>query len=153
MVKTTFFKKKYNFLNRLKFPPCTAPVVTTAVRRKKPHIHTRGSERFTFAAGKKLHIAEQCFMPDEIRRFTLVCGIANQHPRQGCASACAAPPVNSAPEPVRSNQRCNMLQLRLHLGHCTCGSTLRSRAVRALCAAPPANQICKTVRSKRRDDR
>ena len=57
-----------------------AAAVTTAVRRKKPHIHTRNSERFTFAAGKKLHIAEQCFMPDEIRRFTLVCKIATQHP-------------------------------------------------------------------------
>ena len=51
-----------------------------AARRRRPlffvrclcsyHILTRASERFTFAAGKKLHIAKQCFTTDVIRHFT-----------------------------------------------------------------------------------
>jgi len=44
--------------------------MSVVLLNKTYHILTRASERFTFAAGKKLHIAKQCFTTDAIRLFT-----------------------------------------------------------------------------------
>ena len=60
--------------------------IATAVKKLSyPHSHQRA---FHFCRRQKLHIAQQCFTTDAIRRFTLVC--------ETQTNTCCPPPLRSS---------------------------------------------------------